>query len=221
MLSRRISPALAFTGTLAVGLAACGSTDNAGPPPPCPRVVKVADAERVTRFLGQGRDVKDVLFEAQIGDIASGCVYVSDNDTSATRIETTMQVQTIASRGPALSGDAAQFQYFVAIARLGQGALARQAFDVEIPLEGNQTRAQSVDELTQKIPLRSGENGDNYIIYVGLVLTPDELNYNRAENSSTVVTPQVAPPAPAASTAPGTPLPAPTTPVTPAPTAAP
>lgn len=214
MRSRRISPAPFFTGTLAFILAACAAANNAGPPPPCPRVVKVTDAERVTRFQGQGRDVKDVLFDAQIGSIASNCVYVSDQDTNATRIETTMQLQTIASRGPALSGDSAQFQYFVAVARLGQGALARQAFDVEIPLEGNQTRAQSVDELTQTIPLRSGESGDNYVVYVGLVLTPDELRYNRAENSSTVVTPQATPPAPSA---PGTPLPAPTTPVIPAP----
>jgi hypothetical protein len=67
--------------------------------------------------------------------------------------------------------------------------LARQAFDVEIELKGNDTRAQSVDELTQTIPLQSGESGDNYVIYVGLVLTPDELKFNRADSSGTVVTP--------------------------------
>jgi hypothetical protein len=27
--------------------------------------------------------------------------------------------------------------------------------------------------------LRSGEAGDNYVVYVGLVLTPDEVAYNR------------------------------------------
>ena len=100
-----------------------------------------------------------------------------------------LQVQTIASRGPAMTAKSAQFQYFVAIAKIGAGPLARQAFDVEIDLEGNAVRAQSVDELTQTIPLVSGENGDNYAIYVGIVLTPEELKFNRADSSSTIVAP--------------------------------
>jgi hypothetical protein len=189
MLSRRIAAALAVTGTiLSLGLAACGSSDNAGPPPPCPRIVTVADASHLTRFQGSGRDVKDVQFEAQIGELRSACVYIVEPDNK-TRIETTLQAQTIASRGAAMVGDSAKFQYFVAIAKIGAGPLARRAFDVEIPLKGNETRAQSVDELTQTIPLQSGENGDNYVIYVGLVLTPDELKFNRADSSSTVVAP--------------------------------
>jgi hypothetical protein len=192
MLSRRIAAALAVTGILSLGLMACGSSDNAGPPPPCPRIVKVGDAEHLTRFQGAGRDVKDVQFEAQIGTLSSSCVYIVESDNK-TRIETTLQVQTIASRGPAMAGSSAQFQYFVAIAKIGAGALARQAFDVEIPLEGNDTRAQSVDELTQTIPLQSGESGDNYVIYVGLVLTPEELKFNRADSSSTIVTPPPSP----------------------------
>jgi hypothetical protein len=193
MRSRRIAAALAVSGILALGLPACGSADNPGPPPPCPRIVTVGDAGHLTRFQGPGRDVKDVQFEAQVGAISSQCVYIVEPDSNKTRIETTMQVQTIASRGPAMAGKSAQFQYFIGIAKLGATAptpiLARQAFDVDIELEGNDTRAQSVDELTETIPLQSGENGDNYVIYVGLVLTPEELKFNRADNSSTIVTP--------------------------------
>ncbi|MGH6940092.1 hypothetical protein [Hypericibacter sp.] len=188
MLFRRIAAALALSGILSLGLAACGGADNRGPPPPCPRIVTVSDAAHLTRFQGPGRDVKDVQFEAQIGDIRSSCVYIVESDNK-TRIETTMQVQTVASRGPAMAAKSAQFQYFVAIAKIGTGPLARQAFDVEIALEGNDVRAQSVDELTQTIPLQSGENGDNYAIYVGLVLTPEELKFNRADSSSTIVAP--------------------------------
>jgi hypothetical protein len=188
MLSRRIAAALAVSGILSLGLVACGGADNPGPPPPCPRIVTVSDAAHLTRFQGPGRDVKDVQFEAQIGELRSSCVYIVEPDNK-TRIETTLQVQTIASRGPAMAAKSAQFQYFVAIAKIGAGPLARQAFDVEIGLEGNDVRAQSVDELTETIPLLSGENGDNYAIYVGLVLTPEELKFNRADSSSTIVTP--------------------------------
>jgi len=68
--------------------------------------------------------------------LRSSCVYIVESDNK-TRIETTLQVQSIASRGPAMAGTSAQFQYFVAIAKIGAGPLARQAFDVEIALEGN------------------------------------------------------------------------------------
>jgi len=185
---RRIAATLALSGTLAMGLVACGSADNPGPPPPCPRIVTVSDAAHLTRFQGPGRDVKDVQFEAQIGELQSSCVYIIEPDNK-TRIETTLRVQTIASRGPAMTAKSAQFQYFVAIAKIGGQPLARQAFDVEIDLEGNAVRAQSVDELTETIPLVSGENGDNYVIYVGIVLTPDELKFNRADSTSTIVAP--------------------------------
>src|ERR1700750_3189250 len=133
MRSRRIAAALAVSGILALGLPACGSADNPGPPPPCPRIVTVGGAGPLTRFQGTGRDVKDVQFEAQVGNISSQCVYVVQPDNK-TRIETTMQVQTIASRGPAMAGKSAQFQYFIGIAKLGATPttpiLARQAFDV-------------------------------------------------------------------------------------------
>ena len=159
-----------------------GDAENVGPPPPCPRGVRVGDAVTLTRFQGAGRDVKDVAFQAQVGEVASGCSYISEDNK--TRITMTMRVQTIASRGPALDGDEADFQYWVAVARLDGTVLNRDAFDVAIDLSGNVTRAQSVDELEQNIFLRSGEAGDNYVVYVGLVLTQDEVRYNRGETQS-------------------------------------
>lgn len=199
MLSRRIAAALAVSGILSLGLAACGSSDNAGPPPPCPRIVKYPDAQQLTRFQGPGRDVKDVQFEAQIGDVKTECVYIVEPDDK-TRIETTLQVQTVATRGPAMAGTTAQFQYFVIVAKIGAGQngapqpLNRGNFDTEIPLEGNETRGQLFDVATTTIPLQSGESGDNYVIYIGLVLTPEEFKFNRADSSSTIVSPSPSPP---------------------------
>lgn len=184
----RHRPALtALLVSAAALLAGCGVNfggDNAaiGPAPLCPRVVRVGDAVSLTRFQGASRDVKDVLFQAQVGEVASGCSYVSES--SKIRINMTMRVQTIASRGPALEGDTAEFQYWVAVARIDGEVLNRDAFDVEIELSGNVTRAQSVDELEQVIFLRSGEAGDNYVVYVGLVLTPDEVRFNRGETQA-------------------------------------
>ena len=58
--------------------------------------------------------------------------------------------------------------------------MAREEFNLDIPFEGNQRRVVAIEELNPRIPLRQGENGAQYRIYVGLKLSPEELQYNRA-----------------------------------------
>ena len=53
---------LALIGVL--GLAACSSDDEVYRP--CPRIVVVKDAQNQVRFVGPGRDLTDVAFEARI-----------------------------------------------------------------------------------------------------------------------------------------------------------
>jgi hypothetical protein len=57
--------------------------------------------------------------------------------------------------------------------------LARQVFDTAIPFEDNATQGIVVEELQPRIPLKQGENGDYYRIYVGFLLNEKELAYNR------------------------------------------
>jgi len=159
-------PALA----LVAALGAC-STDE-GPPPPCPPVALVTGAESLVRFDQGGQDLTDVLFEAAVMDTALRCEYVGDV------IEADMRISIEAARGPADAGRLAKFSYFVAIATLDRQILAREEFAMEVPFPGNQTRIAAVEEVSQRIPLRAGENGDDYVIYVGLALTPRELRYN-------------------------------------------
>jgi hypothetical protein len=142
-------------------------------PPPCPRVSVVADADRLTRFQGAGRDVTDVQFEAEVRPPRSGCVY---RDTG--EIVISMIVPLVVARGPANQDGVARFNYFVAIAR-GEQVLVRQRFDVEVIFEGNQTRVGYVDELEQTIPLQGSELGSSYVVYVGIELTPAEMEFNR------------------------------------------
>ncbi|MEE8505628.1 MAG: hypothetical protein V3S40_05320 [Kiloniellales bacterium] len=161
--------AAAFAGGLF--LAAC-SGDNA-PPPPCPTALPVKDAQHLVRFNGLGRDLTDVLFEAQIVNFALICEY--DDDV----VEAEMRVRIMASHGPANPERKANFSYFVAIATLDERIVAREEFNLEIPFEGNQRRVVAIEELNPRIPLRQGENGAQYRIYVGLKLSPEELQYNR------------------------------------------
>jgi hypothetical protein len=67
----------------------------------------------------------------------------------------------------------------VGIGGPGGQILKREVFDTEIPFENNATQAITVEELQPRIPLKEGENGDYYRIYVGLMLSEKELAYNR------------------------------------------
>jgi hypothetical protein len=171
-LIRRSAPARLAAGglVLAVALAACSED---GPPPPCPAIVPVADAAQLVRFNGQGRDLTDVNFEAKIENYQLTCEY-SDNV-----IEAQMLLQILAVRGPADRDRVANLKYFVAIATRDQQIGAREEFELSVPFEGNRTRVIASEELSPRIPLKAGENGDNYLIYIGLSVTPEELQYNR------------------------------------------
>jgi len=144
-------------------------------PPPCPTVATVDDAATLTRFVGSDRDLTDVAFEAEIGEMKGSCGYDEDE------IDVDLTVEFIASRGPADTARRADFRYFVAIARRDQTILARKEFDSHIEFPGNQTRAGIVEELVQRIPIQPGESGRNYVIYVGFALSPEELEFNRAQ----------------------------------------
>lgn len=138
---------------------------------PCPQVIKVQDAERLTRFEGAGRDLTDVLFEAQLGQITGSC------GIDGNAIDMTMQVQFLAMRGPADRSRQANFGYFVAIVDADGGVLARQAFDSSFEFAEAKSRTGIVEELEQRIPASSGV--PPYTVYVGFQLSPDELAFNR------------------------------------------
>ena len=157
---------------LLLALAGCGFGDR-GPPPPCPTALPVAEARELTRFAGQGRDLTDVLFEARFLDAALVCEY--DDGV----IEMDMGVRIMAVDGPANRGRKVRLAYFVAIATLDRKIVAREEFELEIPFEGNLTRVVAVDDVSPRIPLRPGQTGADYVIYVGLALTPAELQYNQ------------------------------------------
>ena len=127
----------------------------------------------MVRFTGQGRDLTDVIFEARLEDVALICEY-DDNV-----IEADMRVRILAVDGPADRDRVANFAYFVAIATRDRRIVAREEFALAVPFEGNRTRVLAVEEVSPRIPLLPGQSGADYVVFVGLALTPDELQYNR------------------------------------------
>lgn len=151
-------------------LAACSGDEV---PVACPEVVRVQDASRLTRFAETGRDLTDVLFEAELKRLQLFCEY------DAEVVEASLKVTFEALRGPADRRGRAPIRYFVAIATRNQDVVLRQEFDLEIPFPGSRTRVAISEELAPRIPLKSGESASDYRIYVGFALSPGEMRYNR------------------------------------------
>ena len=147
---------------------------SASGPVSCPRVTKIGEASQLTRFSPTGHDITDVEFEALIGDINGKC------EPADKGVAVHMTVDFIASRGPADKARKASFAYFVAITDNKDNVLTRQQFDTYIDFPGNRTRDGIRESLDQSIPLAAGQRGDDFRIYVGFVVTHDELAYNRA-----------------------------------------
>lgn len=167
-------------GLLAVLLlaaASCAQTPKQSMP--CPLVKQVPDASYLTRFAGESEDLTDTAFEARLDGVQSKCTYIEDTDTKKTKINSDLMIKLSASRGPMVSGDQVTFNYVIAVTGRGGQKLTRQQFDVTIPLTANQPTGTIVDNPNVTIPLKQGENGDFYQIYVFLEVTEKELAYNR------------------------------------------
>ena len=139
----------------------------------CPRIVVIKDAQNQVRFVGEGRDLTDVAFEANIDAKGIECDFEEDE------IAVSMEVRIEVTRGPAAPTPGAQLDYFVAVARSDRTVLARDQFGLKVEMPGNHTRVVALDEVSPTIPIAEGETGADYLIYVGLSLTPEEMEYNR------------------------------------------
>ena len=171
-LGRGLGAALVLAVTLAVTLAACGGGDR-GPRLPCPRLFTLADAGRQVKFVGQGRDLTDVEFEAAIDNPVMACRYKDG------AVESQVTLNIAAARGPADDDRRVRVTYVVIISAKDRQGLWREEFDVDFEFEGNQTRLVAIEEVEPRIPLAEGKTGADYEIYLGLRLTPEELEYNR------------------------------------------
>lgn len=158
---------------LVLAVAGCGAFSDK-PPGPCPAVVPIGDASRLTKFNGEGTDLTQVAFEASIEDVQYACSY------DGPMLEMVVTVTLVGVEGPANVSGTADFNYFVAVATADREILAREDFDVSMPFQGNATRVRLVETVEPTIPLNPGETGADFRLFVGFDLTEAELEYNRA-----------------------------------------
>jgi hypothetical protein len=162
---------------LAAGLVlgGCSWLSSTVAPASCPIVSKVGDAAKLIRFApGGGQDLNNIAFEAGIMDITGGCVGVDNG------LRVDMTADFLAAKGPADTEGKASFEYFVAIVGQGDKVLAREQFASVIPFLATKNRNGIKESLQENLPLAKGQQGSDFHIFIGFVLTPEELAYNRA-----------------------------------------
>lgn len=166
-------------GLAGLSLVACATEEVR--PLPCPNIFIVSDGAKLTRFKpGPGRDIIDVLHEEEMTGFAHGCDYdIDDNGVGTLNVLVAPSI--LSSRGAANQTGDADFEYFVAITDSNKKVLNKKRFPVIIPYPKNFSRInwQTQTPHNLALPIKAGQNGADYEVYLGLQLSRTELEYLR------------------------------------------
>lgn len=141
-------------------------------PGKCPTIRILADGAHLTKFKqGPGRDITDVLYTVDIVNYQGSCGY-RDKDS---HVETAIKLMFDIDRGPANLQGLGEIQYFVAVENR-----AKEVFSTKFKFDPNTPKLRQVDEeVSIDIPIRPGDTPQNTVVWLGLQLTADELDFNR------------------------------------------
>lgn len=158
-------------------LAGCSSLDLTQPAPlACPEILIPLHTERVTRFApGGGRDITDILVRAEVKFLSGECSLSSDSITM------TFPIAVRGERGPAENDGVEVMDVFLAVATQDREILTRREIPMTLPFQGNRTVIVSSDNVTVDIPRDDQQTVDDFVLFVGLALSAEELAYNRQE----------------------------------------
>jgi hypothetical protein len=166
-----------------LALAACSSGDEAVSAQ-CPRGGIAPDTNTVVLFRdGPGRDVTDVLMQAQVVDMRITCEYAQGR-RARPGVTLDLQIAFAADRGPAERNRRAAVPYFVAIVDGERNIVAKETFTAEFAWPDNRPRTGRVDQWEPVIPLKSNFDGPSYQILVGFQLTADQVEWNRRQRAA-------------------------------------
>jgi len=162
---------------LSLGLSACSSNDTTGVPS-CPRTAIVADASRLVQFgSGSLADAQAVTLEARLTRIGGECVYPKNKSSVTVNMNLTIE----ARRGTEIANaSAASVGYFVAVVDADQRIVGRAEFTSALEFKSGSRQTAVIEELEQRIPLPTGRQAAGFDVLVGFLLTPEQVNLNRA-----------------------------------------
>jgi len=166
---------LGLLGSLLL-LAACGSKEEITVLT-CPQVFIVQEAARYTQWApGQGRDLIDVRYDADIVTVEWLCTFLTDKN----RVDMEVRFALRALMGPASDGRQVRLPYFVAVADPSGAVIAKQVFGMDIAFPGNALEIAHIESVLQRITYGRIADAARYTVYIGFQLSPEQLAEVRA-----------------------------------------
>ena len=168
---------LACVGLLT--LMGCGSfSSNRQPIPPCPKIFLLKDANTLTVFNSKkGADIIDIISDVSIINFKGQCGF----NKKRTEVNLTLKIVFDVSRGPANQNQSVSFDYFVAIPKFHPSPSGKKVFPINVMFKGNKNRMKLIDRVVIKVPISNKYDAKKYSIYIGIQLTPNQLEYNRQQ----------------------------------------
>ncbi|MCD6073375.1 MAG: uncharacterized protein K0Q70_258 [Rhodospirillales bacterium] len=160
-------------------------------PPSCPTASILEDANRITVYRpGPGRDIADIVYEARLLGVEGDCAYEIDKKGKTT-VETTyksvtmnMRPRFIVTPGPALTGFSIPIHYFVAMPEFYPNPEGRADFSRNVETSSARTQVDVTDaNIDIRVPLNEKRRGESIGVFIGFVLTDEQLRENRSRSS--------------------------------------
>lgn len=185
-----LSPAvrLLIVGAGLALLTGCSTFSSKDPVPDCPAVSIVDDADRIIVYRpGAGRDLTDIAYEAHFVSYGGSCRYNDKikEDKKPVRygsVTLILQPAFLLVPGPATVDPNASLRYFVEVSDFFPKPEARKEFTRTVALPANRAALDVTDsDLEITVPLTEKRLGPDVRVYVGFVLTPEQLQENRRQ----------------------------------------
>ena len=174
MTAFRFLRSIAAAGVLIAALPFAAQAEDL---PDCPQIVIEKPTSKLTQFRdGPGRDITDIVLQAELEGFNGYCEAVDDG------LEVAMTANFTATLGPAAQGRTQRMAYFVAVVDKSDVILNKAVFPVTMTFPDNINRVRVHDEeVVMTLPLAAGQTGPDFRIYIGFQVTRDQLEYNRQQ----------------------------------------
>jgi len=177
-----------------VALAGCSDTGFFGSkiiPPSCPTATILEDANRITVYRpGTGRDIADIVYEARLLGVEGDCSYEIDKkgrtttETTYKAVKMNMRPRFVVTPGPALTGFSMPVEYFVAMPEFYPKPEGRAEFSRSVETSPARTQVDVTDaNIEISVPLNEKRRGEAIGVFIGFVLTDEQLRENRSRSS--------------------------------------
>lgn len=163
-------------------LASCSSEIPVSSKLMCPTIFIPKNTDTLIRYTnpeeGGGRDITDIQYQAGVGYLSGSCTIDPD------KIVMNFPILIEMRKGPANTTNEATIRVFLAVMNQKRERLTQTSIPYKIEFKGNNPIAVVNDPITIDIPKRPDQQGNQFVVYMGIEMSEAEINYNREQYKS-------------------------------------